>query len=116
MIPDVYYKEDSPSLVKLVGEKHFQAKITKGEAGRLYEIIHCDKIIVFPGGTGTLEELLYSNETHRSGENKATITVVNIDGFFDGVLSQIQTCFDKGLADKSVINFNVVDSVEDLIL
>ena len=114
LIPDVYYEYDAPALIKLLGKNNFKAKITHGEAGRLQEIKECDLIIVLPGGTGTLEELLYCNETSRSGEHKARILVVNIDGFYNGFLKQLETNFKYGLSRQSAIRFDVVSSVEKL--
>lgn len=116
LIPDVYYEYDAPALIKLVGKENFKATITRGEAGRLQAIKGCDLIIVLPGGTGTLEELLYCNETSRSGEHKTRIILVNIDGYYNGFLKQLETNFEEGLSRRSAIRFDTISSVEALKL
>ena len=114
LIPDTYFDYDAPKLIELVGKDNFKATKTKGEAGRLTKIIRCDFIVVLPGGTGTIEELLYCNETCRAKEHKSKIFLVNIDGYFDGLLKQIKTNIEQGLSKSSAINFEVVDSVKTL--
>jgi len=116
LIPDVYYDYDAPALIKLVGKNNFKVKITHGEAGRLQGIKDCDLIIVLPGGTGTLEELLYCNETSRSGEHKTRIILVDIDGFYNGFINQLVTNFKYGLSRQSAIRFEVVSSVQEINL
>ena len=114
VIPEFYAKYDIPTLT----EFQPKAKITivKNEAERLQQIITCDKIIVLPGGTGTLEEFVYSNETKRQKEHKAEIILVNYQGFYDAVLRQIENLCKLGYDKKDIINFKIVDSVEDLDL
>lgn len=116
LIPDVYYDYDAPTLIKLLGEQNFKASTTRGEAGRLQGVKDCDYIIVLPGGSGTLEELLYCNETSRSGEHKNKVIVVNIDGYYDGFLNQLQTSIQQGLLKQSAIRFNVISSVDEIEL
>ena len=112
-IPDEYYDWDAPGLIKLLGEENFKAIRVKGEVGRLQQIIKCDHIIVLPGGTGTLEELMFCNETRRSREHCSKITVVNIDGFYDNFIKQVQTSVGQGLS-KDAIHFEVVNSVDEI--
>lgn len=114
LIPNTYFKSDAPALREIVGEALFNVQETIGEAGRLTEIIKCDRIIVMPGGTGTFEELLYSNETKRSGEHKCRVTLVNIDGYFSGLLSQIEAGIREGLITNNVIHFDIVSSVKQI--
>ena len=115
IIPDVYYDHDSKALKQLF-KKEINAKIVKGEAGRLSEIKMCDEIIVLPGGTGTLEELLFCNETGRSNEHTSPITVVNVDGYYDNFIQQMNRSIDEGLTKKSDIKFQILSNVEDLKL
>ncbi len=116
LIPDTFYENDSKPLIKLVGEENFKATKTRGEAGRLEFIRKCDEIIVMPGGTGTLEELLYCNETSRAGEHSKKITIVNIDGFYNGLLEQINMYVEQGLTPQSAIKFDVVNNVDEIKL
>ena len=113
-IPDTYYDYDAPALIELVGKDNFKAYKTHGESGRLMAIKNCDHIIVLPGGTGTLEELLYCNETLRAGEHINNLTIINIDGYFNGILQQIKTNIEQGLSKPSAIKFTIVDNVNQL--
>ena len=101
-------------MTKIIGQPNLKLTITKGESDRLAKIIACDEIIIMPGGTGTLEELLFVNETSRSNEHKKNITLVNIDGFYNGLLQQINTNIREGLSKTTTIRFKVVNSVDQL--
>lgn len=114
LIPNVYYDYDAPNLIKLVGKDNFNYQLTKGEAGRLQGIKDCDYIIVLPGGSGTMEELLYCNETSRSGEHGNNVVLVNIDGYYNGFLQQLQTMIEQGLFKQASIRFKVINSINEL--
>lgn len=113
-IPDKYYDYDAPELETLVGKENFVAVRLDGEAERLKALKTCDRAIVLPGGTGTLEELLYLNETARSAEHNLKIDVVNIDGYFDGLLQQIQINTRERLTKADELHFNILNSVDEL--
>lgn len=115
-IPNTYYQYDAPKLISLVGKDNFHAMKTEGEAGRLEAIKKCDEIIVLPGGSGTLEELLYCNETMRAGEHSSKVTLVNINGFFNGFLQQIKTNIEQGLSKNTAIKFDIVTDVNQIDL
>lgn len=116
VIPSCYYDYDSPKLLKMVGIGNFKFVKVASEAERLKVVKACDKVIVLPGGTGTLEELLYCNETARAKEHNAEIYLVNIDGFFDGLLQQIRKNINEGLSKTSAIKFHIVESVKEINL
>lgn len=113
-IPKAYYDYDAPTLEKLVGKEYFKAYKVNGEAERLKRIVKCSKVIVLPGGTGTIEELLYSNETARAKEHVAQIYLINIDGYFDSFLKQVKNSIDQGFSTLDAIKFTVLNSVEEL--
>lgn len=113
-IPDTYYDYDAPNLINLVGQSNFKATQTHGEAGRLTAIKGCDYIIVLPGGTGTIEELLYCNETLRANEHSSKVIIVNIDGYFDGLIQQLETNIAEGLSKPSALKFSIVNNVSQL--
>ena len=71
-------------------------------------------IIVLPGGTGTLEELLYVNETGRSNEHEAAIFVVNSEGFYNGFLEQIKTNIKTGFSKKTALHFEFVKNPSEI--
>lgn len=114
IIPSQYYDYDAPKLKEIVGENDFCVEKVDSEAERLKKIKECDRVIVLPGGTGTLEELLYCNETARAGECLARIEVVNIDGFYDGFLAQVNKNIDEGFSKSSTIKFSVYDNVNQI--
>ena len=114
VIPAKYAEYDVPKLTQFLGD-NIEIKIVDNEMARLNSIITCEKIIVLPGGTGTLEELLYCNETKRQKEHSAEIVLVNYKGFYDSILQQFENNFKLGLA-KNAICFDVVNSVDELKL
>lgn len=116
LIPEKYYNIDAPKIELLVGKDCFNATKLRTEADRLLELKKCDQIIFLPGGTGTLEELLYCNETFRAGEHESEVVLVNIDGFFNGFLQQIQTNIEQGFSTNSTIKFKIVSNVRDIEL
>lgn len=114
LIPKAYYDHDAPILENIVGSKDFNAVRVDGEAERLKIIKNCDMIIVLPGGTGTLEELLYVNETGRSNEHEAEIFVVNSEGFYNGFLEQIKTNIKTGFSKKTALHFEFVKNPSEI--
>ena len=113
-IPAAYYDYDAPALKKLVGDDAFCATKVENEMERLLKIKACDRVIVLPGGTGTLEELLFCNEMKRAEKHERIIDLVNIEGFFDGFLKQVERNMLEGFSSKDTIKFNVVKSVDEL--
>lgn len=113
-LPTNYYEQDIPTLVRLFGNNDFKLTKTLDEAGRLILIKKCDVIVVLPGGTGTLEELLYCNETSRANEHTNEIYLVNIDGFYDNYLSQIKLEIEAGMVEPESIKYKIVNSVDEL--
>lgn len=54
-----------------------------------------DALIALPGGTGTLEELLEAITWKRLGLYPHPIVILNLDGFYDNLLKQLQHCEDE---------------------
>ncbi len=113
-IPKNYFANDFPIINKLVGESNNKFIQVNSESERLNKIIQCDEIIVMPGGSGTIEELLFCNETKRSKEHNAKLTIVNVDNFFNGLLQQMNDNMKNGLSSNNAIKWEVVDSVDKL--
>lgn len=114
VIPKAWHDSDMPKIVEMLDGKEFKGKIVKNEAERLNIVTHCDYIIVLPGGTGTLEELLYCNETARASEHDVLIEVVNIGGFYNGFLKQLKTNVKLGLSKPSAFKFKKVKNISEL--
>lgn len=61
---------------------------------------NCDCIIVLPGGVGTLDELwetTCNRSLHMGGMDRIPICVLNVDGYFDGCVAQLQRAYKDGL-------------------
>jgi len=113
VIPELYYEDDVALLREKYGDELKIVKV-KSELDRLKYIKECDRVIVLPGGTGTLEELLFCNEILRSGEDNSPLEIINIDGFYDGFIQLVTEGVNQGLIGKDAINFVVVNSVTKL--
>lgn len=76
----------------------------------------CDGVIALPGGFGTLEEFFEMLTWAQLGLHKKPIAILNVDGFYDSLLTFIQTMVDKGFLKE--INQQMVlvsDNIEDLL-
>lgn len=114
-IPEKYYACDIQELKPLFNNpEQMDITITNGEAERLKSIIQSDEIIILPGGTGTLEELLYCNETARAKEHQTKINLINIDGYYDGFLAQVESNKNQGFTKPTAINYKVYNSIFEI--
>lgn len=67
-----------------------------------------DVFIVMPGGLGTLEEAFETWNAIKIGELKKNIGFLNINGYFDGLFSFIETCEQNGLLLKKDANIPLI--------
>lgn len=108
IVPEVHKSDLEGTISK-------ESYIVEGESDRLKITINtCDMIIVLPGGTGTLAELSYYNETKKSGENKAKVVVVNTKGFYDKLFNFYKHQVKMGFMKKEHITFDVVNTSSQL--
>ena len=108
IVPEVH-KSD------LIGTKNKEFYIVEGESDRMRITIHsCDMMIVFPGGSGTLAELAYYNETRKSGEHKARVVVVNTHGFFNKLFKFHKHQIKCGFMKPEHSTFDVVKNADEL--
>ena len=76
----------------------------------------CDGVIALPGGFGTLEELFEMITWAQLGLHKKPIAVLNIDGFYDDLISLVQTMVDKGFLKQINQEMLLVsDNINDLL-
>lgn len=61
----------------------------------------CDGVIALPGGFGTFEELFEMLTWAQLGLHKKPIGILNVDGFYDDLISMIQNMVNKGLLKES---------------
>ena len=76
----------------------------------------CDGVIALPGGFGTLEEFFEMLTWAQLGLHKKPIAILNIDGFYDSLITFIQTTVDKGFLKQVNQDMLIVsDNIEDLL-
>lgn len=73
-----------------------------------------DAYVVLPGGFGTLEELFEVITWSQLHIHKKPITIVNLNGFFDKMLSFLDAVQEDGFIHSNMHElFTVVDKVDD---
>lgn len=60
-------------------------------------LVGTDAVVALPGGCGTLEELLEAITWKRLGIITQPIIILNLDGFYDPLLSQLDRCIEEGM-------------------
>lgn len=76
----------------------------------------CDGVIALPGGFGTLEEFFEMLTWAQLGLHKKPIAILNIDGFYDALITFIQTTVDKGFLKQLNQDMLIVsDNIEELL-
>jgi len=76
----------------------------------------CEGIIALPGGFGTLEELFEILTWAQLGLHRKPVAVLNINGFYNDLLSCIQTMVDKGfLKPVNQKMLLVSNSIDDML-
>lgn len=78
-----------------------------------------DCLIVMPGGVGTFDEfwdIVCSRSLSMKGVDDKPICLVNINGFYDGFITQIQRAYDEGMLYMPVSKFFQVEMTVDAAL
>ena len=76
----------------------------------------CDGVIALPGGFGTLEEFFEMLTWAQLGLHKKPIAVLNTDGFYNSLITFIQTTVDKGFLKKVNQEMLIVsDNIPELL-
>ncbi|WP_298903811.1 TIGR00730 family Rossman fold protein [uncultured Psychroserpens sp.] len=76
----------------------------------------CDGIIALPGGIGTLEELIEMLTWRQIGLHQKPIGILNINGFYESLISLFQTMVDNGFMKKENLNKIIIsDDIDDLL-
>jgi predicted Rossmann-fold nucleotide-binding protein len=85
-------------------------------------IRECDLAITFPGGSGSMEEFWQFQvhqelSSYREPELPVSqMVLVNLDGYYDGLLQQVDTIIKKGKKHREAYNIlSVVTSIETML-
>lgn len=74
-----------------------------------------DVLVFLPGGTGSLSELFSSLEEYRTINSNKRIILYNEDGFYDSLISSLDSLIELGFNDKSILNkLEIVNTISDL--
>lgn len=75
-----------------------------------------DAFIAFPGGIGTIEEIIEMMTWAQLGRHSRPIIFVNIGGYWDPLLKMLDHVIEEGFARSSVHSlYAVVDRIEDVL-
>ncbi len=91
VIPEILlqweHQHEGITELRVVSDMHVRKKM-------MYEL--CDMAVVLPGGHGTLDELFEMLTWNTLQIHNKKIILLNVAGFYDSLVSHIQTMFDKG--------------------
>lgn len=76
----------------------------------------CDGVITLPGGFGTMEELFEMLTWAQLGLHQKPIGILNINGFYDELISLIQTMVNKGFLKPLNQQMLLIDDTIDGLL
>jgi len=81
---------------------------------RMHEM--SDGVIALPGGFGTIEELFEMLTWSQLGLHQKPIGILNIDGFYDTLISLLDHMVEKGLLKQKNLEMLLVDDNIDSLL
>ena len=75
-----------------------------------------DGVVALPGGYGTLEEFFEMLTWAQLGLHKKPVALLNVAGFYDGLIEVLQNMVDKGFLKISNQKMLIIsDTVDDLL-
>lgn len=79
-------------------------------------LVNTDALIALPGGSGTLEELLEAITWKRLGLFVKPIIILNLNGFYDPLLAQLDKCVEeKFMSESHQSMWTVVSNPADIL-
>ncbi|MCP9767811.1 TIGR00730 family Rossman fold protein [Lacihabitans sp. LS3-19] len=76
----------------------------------------CDGVITLPGGFGSMDELFEILTWGQLGLHKKPVGILNVNGFYDHLLAQMDFMVDEGFLKKENRNLLVFDENIDSLL
>lgn len=67
-----------------------------------------DAFVALPGGPGTLDELIELLTWRQLGLHDRPAHLLNLDGYWDPLITLLETTADRGFADRSFLDFLTV--------
>ena len=75
-----------------------------------------DVIVVLPGGLGTLDELSEILELRKHGAHEKRVIVLNTDGFYDGLKTQLDRMSAEGFIERPLSDYIAYADTPDAAL
>lgn len=73
-------------------------------------VAESDGFVVLPGGFGTLDELFETLTWAQLGYHQKPIGILNVDGYFNGLLEFLRTCVTQGLVKQPHLEMLLVSN------
>lgn len=93
--PKRFYKPGDEAM----SSEFFLVNTMHERKAKMYSL--ADAFIIFPGGIGTLDEYAEISTWHQIGFSGKPVAVLNINGFFDGLIAQIDRMIECGFIKES---------------
>lgn len=77
---------------------------------------YADAFLVVPGGPGTLDEFFETLTLKQLGKHNKPILVYNLNGYYDQLIAQLDTCVDRQfMEEKNMSLFHVFNRADKII-
>jgi uncharacterized protein (TIGR00730 family) len=104
---DLEWGHEGITELKIVKDMHERKKLVMQNS---------DAIIALPGGCGTFEELFEALTMKRLGFYLNPIVLVNVNGFYDPLVKQLERCVDEKFMDERHGEmWSIVDRTDDVL-
>lgn len=83
---------------------------------RKYALINNANLAIFlPGGIGTYDEIFTAIESKRAREHDLNIIIVNINGYYDGIIKQLDRMYQEKFADYNNNLYYISNDIDSAI-
>ena len=93
-------------------DEHYVVDTMQERKAKMYE--KSDAFIIFPGGTGTLDEMAEIITLKTLGFTGKPIVIYNLNGFYNGLIALLDGMKKNGFL-KDNNNFAIVDTVDEVM-